>query len=174
MTVIDLLEEIEEIVETSSKVPMTNRIMVDGNELLEIVKEIRTSMPDDVQQAKWVNDEKSRILSEAKEEYEKIIVEARKQADYLVDEHDITKRARKRSEEIKAEAREYAKVLKMRTYDYLDKTLYDMQSKFDELNGSYLTNLFEYMSKSFVSMGDVLQKNRDELKEMAEKTQNDE
>ena len=74
MTVIDLLEEIEEIVETSSKVPMTNKIMVDGNELLEIVKEIRSSMPDDVQQAKWINDEKSRILSEAKEEYEKIIV----------------------------------------------------------------------------------------------------
>lgn len=174
MTVIDLLEEIEEIVETSSKVPMTNKIMVDGNELLEIVKEIRSSMPDDVQQAKWVNDEKSRILSEAKEEYEKIIVEARKQADYLVDEHDITKRARKRAEEIKAEALDYAKVLKMKTYDYLDKTLYDMQSKFDELNGSYLTNLFEYMSKSFVSMSDVLQKNRDELKDMAERTEHDE
>ena len=90
MTILDLLDEIEDIVETASTVPLTNKIMVDGNELMEIVKEIRISLPDDVQQAKWVRDEKGRILSEAKEEYEKIIVEARKQADYLVDEHDIT------------------------------------------------------------------------------------
>ena len=35
------------------------------------------SLPDDVQQAKWVKDEKERILSEAKSEYEKIIIEAK-------------------------------------------------------------------------------------------------
>ena len=45
--------------------------MVDANELLEIVREIRLSLPDDVQQAKWVKDEKERILREAKAEYEK-------------------------------------------------------------------------------------------------------
>ena len=64
MTVLDLLDEIEEIVETSSAVPLTNKIMVDGNELREIVKEIRQSLPDDVQQAKWIKEQKNNILSE--------------------------------------------------------------------------------------------------------------
>ena len=100
--------------------------MVDSNELLEIVREIRLSLPDDVQQAKWVKDEKERILSEAKAEYEKIIVEAKKQADYLVETDDITLRAQKLAEEIRQNAEEYARVLKMRTYDYVDKMLYDM------------------------------------------------
>ena len=61
MTVLDLLDEIEEIVETSSAVPLTNKIMVDGNELREIVKEIRQSLPDDVQQAKWIKEQKNNI-----------------------------------------------------------------------------------------------------------------
>ena len=174
MTVLDLLDEIEDIVETASAVPLTNKIMIDGGELLDIVKEIRASLPDDVQQAKWVKDEKDRILSEAKTEYEKIIVEAKKQADYLVDDHDITNRARKQADQITREAQEYSTMLKMRTYDYLDKTLYDMQGKFDEVNGKYLNELFNYMARTFDNMGEVLQRNRDELKEMAYRTKNGE
>ena len=41
------------------------------------------ALPDDVQQAKWIRDERDRILADAKAEYERIIREAKKQADYL-------------------------------------------------------------------------------------------
>ena len=52
MTVLELLEEIEDIVDTAPGLPLTGKIMVDANEVLEIVREIRLSLPDDVQQAK--------------------------------------------------------------------------------------------------------------------------
>ena len=135
---------------------------------------IRQSLPDDVQQAKWVKDEKERILAEAKEEYEKIIVEANKQADYLVDTDDITRRAEARAAGTKAQSEEYARVMKMRTYDYLDKVLYDMQGRFEELNGKYLNELFQYMSKTMENMTAKLQNNRDELKQMAYEANNEE
>ena len=174
MTVLELLEEIEDIVDTAPGLPLTGKIMIDSSELLEIVREIRLSLPDDVQQAKWVKEEKERILTEAKSEYEKIIVEANKQADYLVDTHDITLRAQKLAEEIRAEAEDYCKFLKMRTYDYVDKMLYDTQVKMDELNMKYFGEMFSNLEKSFESIGGVLQNNRDEIKEMAYRTQNDE
>ena len=60
MKVLELLDEIEEIVDTASGIPLSGKIMVDSNELLEIVKEIRTdwkdfnpSQPDAVDQWKW-------------------------------------------------------------------------------------------------------------------------
>jgi len=174
MTVLELLEEIEDIVDTAPGLPLTGKIMIDSNELLEIVREIRLSLPDDVQQAKWVKEEKERILTEAKGEYEKIIIEAKKQADYLVDTHDITLRAQKLAEEIREDAEQYCKVLKMRTYDYVDKMLYDMQAKMDELNMKYFGEMFSNLGKSFESIGNVLQDNRDEIKEMAYRTQNGE
>jgi len=174
MTVLELLEEIEDIIDTAPGLPLTGKIMIDSNELLEIVREIRLSLPDDVQQAKWVKEEKERILSEAKGEYEKIIVEANKQADYLVDTHDITLRAQKLAEEIRTEAEEYCKLLKMRTYDYVDKMLYDMQAKMDDLNMKYFGEMFSNLEKTFESIGNVLQDNRDEIKEMAYRTQNNE
>lgn len=172
MTVLELLEEIEDIVDTAPGLPLTGKIMVDANEVLEIVREIRLSLPDDVQQAKWVKDEKERILTEAKGEYEKIIVEAKKQADYLVETDDITLRAQKMAEGIRQDAEDYAKVLKMRTYDYVDKMLYDMQARMDELNMKYFGEMYSNLEKSFTEIGGVLQSNRDEIKEMAYRTQN--
>ena len=124
MTVLELLEEIEDIVDTAPGLPLTGKIMVDANEVLEIVREIRLSLPDDVQQAKWVKDEKERILSEAKSEYEKDYHRGQKQADYLVETDDITLKAQKMAEGIQKTAEDYAKVLKMRTYDYVDKMLF--------------------------------------------------
>lgn len=174
MTVLELLDEIEDIVDTAPGLPLTGKVMIDANELLEVVREIRLSLPDDVQQAKWVKEEKERILAEAKAEYEKIIVEANKQAEYLVNTHDITVKAQKLAEEIRSEAEEYCKFLKMRTYDYVDKILYDMQVKMADLNVKYLDEMFSNLGKSFESIDNVLQNNRDEIKEMAYRTQNDE
>lgn len=174
MTVLELLEEVEEIVDTAPGLPLTGKIMVDAGELLEIVREIRLSLPDDVQQAKWVKDEKDRILSEAKAEYEKIIVEAKKQADYLVESDDITLRAQKLGEAIRENAEGYSKELKMRTYDYVDKMLFDMQARMDDLNMKYLGEMFSNLENSFNDINSVLQSNREEIKNMAYRTQSGE
>ena len=171
MTVLELLEEIEDIVDTAPGLPLTGKIMIDSNELLEIVREIRLSLPDDVQQAKWVKEEKERILMEAKAEFERIVKEAQKQAEYMVNTHDITLQAQQKAEQIGAEAEEYCKFLKMRTYDYVDKMLYDMQAKMDDLHMKYFGEMFGSLEKNFETIGGVLQNNRDEIKEMAYRTQ---
>lgn len=174
MTVLDLLDELEEIVDTAPNVPLTGKIMVESSEVLEIVDDIKKSLPEDVKQAKWLKDEKERILAEAKEEYEKIILEAKKQAGFLVDNNDITLKAKKRADSISDAADDYSKVLKMKTYDYLDRMLYDMQDRVDQLNVRYASEMYESLEKSFEEINTQLQKNRDELKEMAKRTKNGE
>ena len=174
MTVLDLLDELEEIVDTAPNVPLTGKIMVESSEVLEIVEDIKKSLPEDVKQAKWLKDEKERILADAKEEYDKIITEAKKQAGFLVDNNDITLKAKKRADSINDAADEYSKVLKMKTYDYLDKVLYDMQDRIDNLNVRYASQMYEYLEKNFEEINQQLQKNRDELKDMAVRTKNGE
>ena len=49
MRVLELLEEIEEIVDTAAGFPLTGKIMIDSEELLEIVREIRAELPDEIQ-----------------------------------------------------------------------------------------------------------------------------
>ena len=62
----------------------------------------------------------------------------------------------------------------MKTYDYLDKMLYDMQDRVDQLNVRYASQMYESLEKSFEEINTQLQKNRDELKDMAVRTKNGE
>ena len=68
MKVLELLDELDEIIEVASSVPVVRKVMVDPNEVREIVKEIRLELPDEIQQAQWIKNERQRILDEAKAE----------------------------------------------------------------------------------------------------------
>lgn len=174
MKVLELLEELEDIIDTANKVPMVSKkVMIEPDDVYGIVREIRLALPDDIQQAQWIKDERDRILSDAKAEYERIIREAKKQADYLVETDEITMRATKLSQDIKQDAEMHAKLLKMRTYDYVDKMLYDMQAKMDELNMKYFGEMYGNLEKTFEEINQTLSDNREEIKTLAYRTQND-
>ena len=171
--VLDLLDELEDLIEGATAVPLTSKVVLEAEEVFAIVKDIRLSLPDDMQQAKWIRDERDRILAEAKAEYERIIREAKKQADYLVETDDITKRATKLAGEILEDAEVNARMLKMKTYDYVDKMLYDMQGKMDELNMRYFGEMYTNLSHTFEEIGATLNSNREEIKALAYKTQSE-
>lgn len=170
MKVLELLDEIEEIIETSSGFPLTGKIMVDAEELREIVGDIRTSLPDEIQQAQWIKNERDRILDEAKTEYETIIRDAQRQSEDLINENEITARSRAMAEELMKTTEENSRQLKMSTYDYVDGILFDFQEKMEGLRETYFNKLFEDLDNTFKGVGGTLSANRDEIKEMAYRT----
>ena len=60
-------------------------------EILEIVKELRLKLPDDIKQAKWVKEERQRILTDAQKEANNLIKDAEGKIASMVNEHEITK-----------------------------------------------------------------------------------
>ncbi|MCR5481173.1 MAG: ATPase [Clostridia bacterium] len=171
MKVLELLEEIEEIVDTASGFPLTGKIMVDAEEILEIVKEIRVELPDEIQQAKWIKDERQRILDEAKKEYESVLLDAQKQAEALIENDDITVKAKQRADEIMRVVEENCKQMKLSTYDYVDKILYNFQSKMEQINAVYFTDMYNDLEKTFENINNTLVANRTEIKDMSYRTQ---
>ena len=73
MEIFTLLETLEEMLEQGKKVPFTDKVVVDKEAILEIIKEIRLKLPDELKQAKWVKEERQRILSEAQKEANDIV-----------------------------------------------------------------------------------------------------
>ena len=149
MRVLELLEEIEEIVDTAAGFPLTGKIMVDSQELLEIVREIRAELPDEIQQAQWIKNERERIMDEAKKQYEMIINDAQKQAEALVENNDITTKSKMRAEELMKVTENTARQLKIGTYDYLDGILYSFQGKMSQLSDLYFGDMFSNLEKAF-------------------------
>jgi len=123
MEILAILETLEDLIEKSVNVPVLGKCLVDKEEVLEIIKEIRLKLPDDIKQAKWVKEERQRILLEAQKEANNIIKEAESKIASLVDEHEITKRAYEQANEIVANAQKNARDIRLGTREYADSIL---------------------------------------------------
>ena len=172
MKVLELLDELDEIIEVASSVPVVRKVMVDPNEITEIVKEIRLELPDEIQQAQWIKNERTRILDEAKIEYERIIEEAKQKAEKLVEEDEITILSKNKAEEILRIARENSSVMKMSILDYTDSMLYNLQEKVDQMYQVYFTDMMDDLQNTFEKINNNITASRNEVKEQIYKSQN--
>lgn len=123
MEILSILETLEDVIEKSLTVPLIGKSLVDKEEILEIVKEIRLKLPDDIKQAKWVKEERQRILLEAQKEANNILKDAEGKIQSLVDEHEITKKAYEQANEIIANAQKNAREIRLGTREYADSLL---------------------------------------------------
>ena len=171
MRVMTLLDDLEEILANASKVPFSEKAIVDSDEIRSIVDDIRLSMPKDIQQAKWVKDEQDRILNEARGEYDKVIIAAKKQAEYLVENDIIKKEAEKRADALISEAENHSRYIKLRSYEYVDKLLFDMQNDIAKVATEYIQPMNDYFTDMLGEMNGRVNGNRQEMKALAERIQ---
>ena len=169
--VMTLLDDLEEILSNASKVPFSEKAIVDSDEIRSIVDDIRLGMPKDIQQAKWVKDEQERILNEARSEYDKVIVAAKKQAEYLVENDIIKKEAEKRADALISEAENHSRYIKLRSYEYVDKLLYDMQNDIAKVATEFIQPMNDYFTDMVGEMNNRVNGNRQEMKALAERVQ---
>lgn len=123
MEILAILETLEDVIEKSVNVPVLGKCLVDKEEILEIIKEIRLKLPDDIKQAKWVKEERQRILLEAQKEANNIVKDAENKIASLIDEHEITKKAYEQANEIIANAQKNAREIRLGTREYADSIL---------------------------------------------------
>ena len=123
MEIFTLLENIEDILEKSKSVPFSGKAMVDKDEILEIISELRLKLPEELKQAKWIKEERQRILVEAQKEADDIVKEAENRIISMIDEHEITKKAYEKKAEIIETANEMSREISKGTKDYADNVL---------------------------------------------------
>lgn len=127
MDVLKLLDEIEDILESSSSIPFAGKVLVDKGEMLEVLKEIRLKLPDEIKQAEWIKEERQRILAEAHSEANTVVEEAKIHIEEMVEQDEITKQAKERAEEIITKAQSNAKEIRIGAREYADELLKNLE-----------------------------------------------
>ena len=127
MEIFTLLETLEEMLENSKSIPFSDKGIIDKEEMLEIIKEIRLKLPDELKQAKWVKEERGRILVEAQKEADDIVKEAENRIISMIDEHEITRKAYEQKAEIIETANEMSREISKGTKDYADSILQNIE-----------------------------------------------
>lgn len=95
-----LVDRLEELVGVGKRVPFSNRVMVEEEEFLAIVDQLRVTVPNEIRQAQRVVREREAIVIQAQDEAAKILDVARQQAEYIVSQQGILSEARQRGEEL--------------------------------------------------------------------------
>ena len=121
MEILEILEDIEESVEKSFS--LFGMSFLNKGEMLAMLEELRMKLPDEIKQAKWVKEERQKILSEAQAEANSIVEGAKEKVIALVDEHEIAKQAKARAEQIMSDARNQEQEMRKNAILYADSML---------------------------------------------------
>ena len=95
-----LLDSLEELVSIGKRFPFSGKVMVDENEFLALVDQLRIAVPNEIKQAQRVIRERQAIIAEAHGEAVRILDAARTNAEYFVSEDGVLQEARLKGEAI--------------------------------------------------------------------------
>ncbi|MDN5312323.1 MAG: hypothetical protein PWQ68_1296, partial [Thermoanaerobacteraceae bacterium] len=94
-----IIEQIQEIINSSSKIPFSNKVVIDQAQILDLIDELLRLLPDDLKKAQRIIEERQQILIEAQKEGEMIIKEAKNHIEKMVNQEEIIKLAKEKSEQ---------------------------------------------------------------------------
>ena len=130
--VIEILEYLQERLEDSPKVPMSGKVMVDKREFMDILDDIINNLPDQFKKSTWVMKESDRIIAEAKKEAQSLKEEALEIARQNLENHDFSKEAKIRGQEILAAANREAKNMRIGARNYADEILSELDRELEK------------------------------------------
>ena len=166
MELFTLLETLEEMLEASKSIPFSNKGIIDKEEMLEIIKEIRLKLPDELKQAKWVKEERQRILVEAQKEADGIVKEAENRIIAMIDEHEITRKAYDQKTEIIETANEMSREISKGTKEYADSLLANTEQVLNDTLDKLGNNMTEALNLMRISLEDMIKTIENSRKEL--------
>lgn len=133
MDILSLVDRLENLITSSQRMPMTNRVLVREQEVLQMIDQMRAAVPEEIKQARRLNQERERLLAQAQAEASRIIAAAREEAERLINDEEMIHLASERAAEIEREAEERALQLRDGADAYAAETLRGLEEQLSVL-----------------------------------------
>ena len=161
-----IFEDIYTLVTEANRIPLTDKVIIEANDLADALDELKAAIPKEVRNASQVLEEQKTIVNKAYEDSDRIIEQAKAEAERMIKQEEIVKEASKIAEEIKAnalryqeevkaEAENFARETRMEACDFADAT------KMEALQ--YVDNMLEFFETRFSEDLKTLATNRDSV-----------
>jgi cell division septum initiation protein DivIVA len=134
MDILHLIDRLEELFNNSRPIPLTHNVIVDEDKFLDIIDQMRISVPDEVKKAQQVFSQKDRVMAQAQEEANRTLQLAREKADMLVEKESLVQDAQRRATQIVEQARLEAENIKSGADQYAIDALMNLQMELERLN----------------------------------------
>ncbi len=119
----------ESLIANGKSLPLTKNAIVDREQALNLIDELRVAVPEEVRAAKRINSEGERIIEKAQEEAERIVARAQEQAAFLIGERGLTEAADAESRRIIADAEDDADSVRQGADEYAAGVLTELEGE---------------------------------------------
>lgn len=138
VTVEELLDELEDLVEGAAKLPLSGgKALLNSEDVRSIIDEIRENLPQESRQARAIVADRAQIISDAKREAETIIRVAEERARAMVNQDVIVRQAQEKANETISQAQAKAREMRKATNDYVE----DLMRRTDDALAENLSEL---------------------------------
>ncbi|PJF40507.1 MAG: hypothetical protein D6737_14975 [Chloroflexi bacterium] len=133
MDIQHLIDRLEDLIDEGRHIPMSKHTMIDEERALEIIDQMRISIPEEIEKAARILAQRDHVLAQANEEAARIVQNAREQGMQLVDREAMVQAAQSRAANIIEEARQNAESITGDTDQYILNALGDLQQRLDNM-----------------------------------------
>ena len=133
MDILHLVDRLEELFNTSRPIWLTHSVIVDEDKFLDIIDQMRISIPEEVKKAQQVHAQKDRVMAQAQEEANRTLELARQKAAELVDKEPLVQAARQRADQIIDQARVDADNVRAGADQYALESLSNLEVEMEKL-----------------------------------------
>ena len=136
MDVLVLIDKLDDIIHNARSVPLTDSVMIDREEMYDILDQMRSTIPEEIKQARWIVKERQEMLAEAKQEAERVLSEAQERAERIASETEVVRLAERNAQQIMEAARERERDTRLGAEDYADEVLGNLELNLEKFIGA--------------------------------------
>ncbi len=119
MDILHLVDRLEEVFNDGRPIPLTRKLAVDEDRVLELIDQMRVSIPDEVKKAQQILNQRDKILAQAQEEADRTVKLAQEKATQLVEREALVEQAKLRAADLLRQAQADAVGIRADADDYV-------------------------------------------------------
>lgn len=127
------LSQLEEMVRDAKSMPLSSSALLNRDEVLDLIEDLKTALPDEIKQARWVVKDREELLAKARRDAEAMVEQARAEQLRLASHEAVMQRAKEEAERIVLEADEDARRLRLEAEDYVDGKLAQLEGTLQKI-----------------------------------------
>jgi cell division septum initiation protein DivIVA len=119
--------QLEDMVREAKSMPLSSSALLNRDEVLELIDQMKDALPDEIKQARWIVKDREELLSKARRDTEVMVEQAREEQLRLASHEAVVQKASEESERILQEAADDARRLRLEAEDYVDAKLAQLE-----------------------------------------------
>lgn len=129
MDILHLVDRLEELFNESRPIPLTHSVIMDENRLMDIIDQMRVSVPEEIKKSQQVNVQRDRILAQAQEEANRTLALAREKSEKMLERDELTQAAQARGDQIIEQSRRESLLTQREADGYVVETLTNLEAE---------------------------------------------